>query len=680
MAEKTYKVPFHEIEEELRCPVCQEQLHQPKQLPCQHLFCSDCLGRLETQRRRNKEIIECPVCRRQAPLPEGGVDTLPLARLAANLLDKYKRTDPKDAQHDIESECFAHGKPFHFYCIDCQVFLCYQCSIEGHADHRRDAIGNLAKERKESIKQKLGLVKEKCTSLQHAFDTLVEYEVQLAQQESEVERQIDALAERLVAKVRDSQRELLRNTRAATEKKKSIILAQKEKADKLQQAMKSCQESMEKLLQNSTDRKIITSENQSTQQLETAINSIDLENMKQVESLEIVFQKNQTLEGIPLHDLGSVVSGHIHEQCIASGKGLQVATVEEEASFEVVIGDHHSSSTAMFSCQIKPEDPHFVYQFVKKSDSNRTVVCSYIPASPGPHTLSVRVGSQDIPSSPFSLTVLPMAKQPKDIFEGLGHPCGIAVMSQKSQLVVAEKGSDCITQIDLHQPTTQRKSFPLSAPHGIAISPDGQILAVSQGDKSLVKVNMDEEKVVEIVGGEDYVLPRPRPLSFNDPTGIAVSPDGTVFVTEHYSHHIQVLHGDLTYSKHLGSFFWGPSYNPCDLALDTKGMLYVLNQNHFDPKIVVLSTDGKVKKTFGSDKLVRPSAIALSSCGTVFVTDKRAHQIMVFSAKGEFLTKFGSKGNGKGEFNQPTGLAIDEDQVLYISDSGNNRIVTYKLQ
>ena len=69
------------------------------------------------------------VCREQVPLSEGGVDALPPARLAANLLDKYKRTDPKDAQHDIESECLVHGnKPLDFYCIDCQVFLCHQCS------------------------------------------------------------------------------------------------------------------------------------------------------------------------------------------------------------------------------------------------------------------------------------------------------------------------------------------------------------------------------------------------------------------------------------------------------------------------------------------------------------------------------------------------------------------------
>ena len=115
------------------------------------------------------------------------------------------------------------------------------------------------------------------------------------------------------------------------------------------------------------------------------------------------------------------------------------------------------------------------------------------------------------------------------------------------------------------------------------------------------------------------------------------------------------------------------------MTLDREGNIYVICQTYFRPTVVVLSNNGKVKKTFGQDILSQPSAIALSSNGTVFVADDYTHQIVVFNSKGEFLMKFGTKGNEKGEFNKPSGLAIDEDQVLYISDSRNNRIVTYKL-
>ena len=271
-----------------------------------------------------------------------------------------------------------------------------------------------------------------------------------------------------------------------------------------------------------------------------------------MESLEVVFQENKKLGNVPLHNLGLVVSDHVHKQCTAIGKGLRVATVGEEASFEVIFEENCSPSTAIMSCQLKPEDPQFAYRFERKLDSKGTIVCSYIPTCPGPRTLSVCVGGQDIPNSPFSLTVLPLAKEPTNIFEGLNCPSGIAVISEKSQLVVAEKGSDCITLVNIHQPMTQRKSFRLPRPRGIAISSDKQILAISQSTNSLVKVNMEEEKVVKVVGGRVHLFSRARPLYFNKPTGIAVSPDGTIFVTEYSSHHVQVLHLDLTYSMHLG--------------------------------------------------------------------------------------------------------------------------------
>jgi len=39
-----------------------------------------------------------------------------------------------------------------------------------------------------------------------------------------------------------------------------------------------------------------------------------------------------------------------------------------------------------------------------------------------------------------------------------------------------------------------------------------------------------------------------------------------------------------------------------------------------------------------------------------------------------FLLEWGEKGPGSGEFNQPIGIAVDNEEYVYISDTGNNRI------
>jgi len=53
-------------------------------------------------------------------------------------------------------------------------------------------------------------------------------------------------------------------------------------------------------------------------------------------------------------------------------------------------------------------------------------------------------------------------------------------------------------------------------------------------------------------------------------------------------------------------------------------------------------------------------------------------RIQVFGPQGRFLRKWGSEGNGDGEFSQPQGLAIDSEGDVYVSDQGNHRILVFK--
>lgn len=48
--------------------------------------------------------------------------------------------------------------------------------------------------------------------------------------------------------------------------------------------------------------------------------------------------------------------------------------------------------------------------------------------------------------------------------------------------------------------------------------------------------------------------------------------------------------------------------------------------------------------------------------------------VQVFSADGEFLFKFGSHGEGNGQFNAPTGVAVDANGNIIVADWGNSRI------
>ena len=46
----------------------------------------------------------------------------------------------------------------------------------------------------------------------------------------------------------------------------------------------------------------------------------------------------------------------------------------------------------------------------------------------------------------------------------------------------------------------------------------------------------------------------------------------------------------------------------------------------------------------------------------------------VFTSEGKFLYSFGSKGEGNGQFNGPTGVAVDSMDNIIVADWGNSRL------
>lgn len=63
--------------------------------------------------------------------------------------------------------------------------------------------------------------------------------------------------------------------------------------------------------------------------------------------------------------------------------------------------------------------------------------------------------------------------------------------------------------------------------------------------------------------------------------------------------------------------------------------------------------------------------------GRVFVLDAHANEIQVFDAAGSFLTRFGRRGAGPGEFRNPAGLTRTPGANIMVVDYGNGRYVTF---
>ena len=72
-----------------------------------------------------------------------------------------------------------------------------------------------------------------------------------------------------------------------------------------------------------------------------------------------------------------------------------------------------------------------------------------------------------------------------------------------------------------------------------------------------------------------------------------------------------------------------------------------------------------------------PTGAAVDGQGNLYVADTGAHQIHVFSAKGELIRSFGGLGGDLGKLYEPRGLAVDAQGNLYVADTWNARVVKY---
>src|SRR5262249_22614188 len=76
----------------------------------------------------------------------------------------------------------------------------------------------------------------------------------------------------------------------------------------------------------------------------------------------------------------------------------------------------------------------------------------------------------------------------------------------------------------------------------------------------------------------------------------------------------------------------------------------------------------------GPGQFNQPSGVAIDSKGNVYVSDTYNDRVEEFTSDGDYLTQWGAHGSGEGEFDLPIGIATDAAGNVYVADFGNSRI------
>ncbi len=139
--------------------------------------------------------------------------------------------------------------------------------------------------------------------------------------------------------------------------------------------------------------------------------------------------------------------------------------------------------------------------------------------------------------------------------------------------------------------------------------------------------------------------------------------------------------------EHVGT---GLRY-PVDFALTSDEVAYIVNKGREDRPdgtrltIMKLGEEGEEYiSTFGTHgegkgQFIWPTGIALDKDTNVYVTDEWLNRITKYDRDGEYITHWGTKGSGDGDVDRPSGIAIGKDETLYVVDSRNNRVQKFGL-
>lgn len=154
------------------------------------------------------------------------------------------------------------------------------------------------------------------------------------------------------------------------------------------------------------------------------------------------------------------------------------------------------------------------------------------------------------------------------------------------------------------------------------------------------------------------------------------------------------LDGNLMTSFGAGMIYW-----PHGMHVDREGNVWVADAVGYGPEpegrgheIIKFSPEGEVLMRLGEignpgeseTQFLRPSDLLVAPDGSLFVVDGHHadgnNRVVKFDAEGNYLLEWGGTGTANGEFRDPHALAMDSQGRLFVGDRANSRLQIFTQQ
>lgn len=208
----------------------------------------------------------------------------------------------------------------------------------------------------------------------------------------------------------------------------------------------------------------------------------------------------------------------------------------------------------------------------------------------------------------------------------------------------------------------------MDKPYGVAIH-DGKMY-VCDTNSTVVVFDLKEKKFGGIKGAEGEGALR-------QPINVTIDAKGTKYIADTGRAQIVVFDAGDAYVRAYGA---PESWRPVDAA-PFQDRLYVVDGGNWHVKVFDLAS-GEIVRTIGdkgdpSERLDRPTNIAIDQEGNLYVTDMGRFQVLKFDRDGRLQKAFGDLGDSPGFFARPKGIALDRAGRLFAVDAAFNNVQVF---
>lgn len=222
-------------------------------------------------------------------------------------------------------------------------------------------------------------------------------------------------------------------------------------------------------------------------------------------------------------------------------------------------------------------------------------------------------------------------------------------------------------------------------PHGLKVDNENNIWVTDVGLNQVLKFSHDGKLLMKL--GEAKVAGNDS-LHFNKPTDIAITKDGSFYVSDGYGNS-RVIKFSAT-GKYL--FEWGKkgekagAFNiPHGISVDGNNNVYVADREN--NRIQIFDSTGKFIKQFSNNSFGAMCAVGFNrTLSKLYAVDDftflrikhRGSDIFVFDTAGKVQTRFGRSGFYQGNICWYHDLAVDKDENIYVGDILGNTIQKFR--